>query len=58
MSRVLSWLKLKIDKSDLFKDVNIPTKEDFQHFDTNADGVLFYEEWLNTLENHDNEDEE
>ena len=33
----------------LFKDVNIPTKEDFVHFDANGDGVLFYEEWLKTL---------
>merc|ERR1712012_926812 len=35
-----------------FKDVNIPTLEDFEHFDTNADGVLFYEEWLKALGNH------
>merc|ERR1712122_409859 len=35
-----------------FKDVNIPTPEDFEHFDTNADGVLFYEEWLKALGNH------
>ena len=48
----LTWdeVEMCVDSyGHLFKDVNIPTQEDFDHFDTNGDGVLFYNEWLDTL---------
>jgi len=32
-----------------FQDLDFPSQEDFQQFDSDEDGVLFYEEWLHTV---------
>ena len=28
----------------------LPSKEDFEHFDTNGDGTLYYDEWAEAQE--------
>lgn len=32
-----------------FQDLNLPTEEDFEGFDVNNDGILFYDEWLQMI---------
>ena len=33
----------------LFTNLNMPSHGDFEQFDVNEDGKLFFEEWLETL---------
>ena len=43
----LSLLKERFE--DYFTQLEFPRKEDFDIFDVNKDGVLFYEEWYKSL---------
>ena len=43
----LSILKERFE--DYFTQLEFPRKEDFDIFDVNKDGVLFYEEWYKSL---------
>merc|ERR1711936_366818 len=52
----LSWDEVEKceDKYKLFLDVDsfdhLPNKEEFESFDTNEDGVLFYKEWEDAID--------
>ena len=50
----LSWDEVSscIDEfGHYFSTLQFPSEDDFNIFDANNDGVLFFEEWLQTLQN-------
>ena len=43
------FINLQDSFGALFQNLEFPTEDDFHLFDSNEDGVLYYEEWFQSL---------